>query len=74
MSCRCEAGQMVQQLRVFAALAENWGSVPSSHMWLTTCSSKRLTSVSGARMSSSSFIRYRHACGIHTHVGKHSYA
>jgi hypothetical protein len=32
----CRAGEMVQQLRALAALAEVLSSIPSNHMWLTT--------------------------------------
>jgi hypothetical protein len=31
-----EAGEMAWQLRVLVALVKDQGSVPSTHMWLTT--------------------------------------
>lgn len=60
---------MVHWLRALATLAEDLGSTPSTHTWLTNAHS------SISRGSEAHFwpLSALHVCGTHIYEGKHSY-
>jgi hypothetical protein len=68
-NCICKAGEMAQWSRALAALAEDLGLVPSTHMMAHNC-----LVVRDSTLSSSLFVQQ--ACTFDTdiHADKHLYA